>query len=300
MSKSKGNVILPEEVSKKYGIDSARLFLVSQASPDKDTSWSDRGTEGSYRFIIKLLNFADNFKEQKSSPKLVSKIQKTIRNVTEYIENMKYNLAVIEMRELYSEFERGISKQDFETYIKLLAPFAPHVAEEIWEKLGHDNIIVKEKWPSYREELIDEKSEYLDELIENLKDDIRSVITLTKIEPKKIKVIISDAWKYEFMNLYKKIIKETRDIKEITQKVMQTDLRTKGQEITKLIPLFLKDESKLTKKEITQREEIENIKENIELIKDEFKCEIEVECADNSNEAKAKKAMPGKPAVLVE
>lgn len=300
MSKSKGNVVLPETVSKKYGIDSARLFLVSQASPDKDINWSDKGTEGSHKFINKLLRFADEFKEQESSPKLISKIQKTIRNVTEYTENMKYNLAVIELREIYTEFDKGISKEDFETYTKLLAPFTPHIAEEIWSKLGHETLIAKETWPKYNAELINEKSEYLDELIDNLKDDIRSVIDLTKIKPKKIKLVISSEWKYEFTKTYKEIIKETRNMKDIMQRIMQTDLKKHGQDITKLIPALLKDESKLTKKEITQTEEIQNINENIENIKQEFNSEITIERADESNESKANKAMPGKPAVIIQ
>jgi leucyl-tRNA synthetase len=300
MSKSKGNVVLPEEVSKKYGIDSARLFLVSQASPDKDIAWSDTGAEGSYRFVNRLIRFAESFEEKESSPKFVSKLHKTIRDVTRYIENMKYNLAVIEIRELFSEFDKGVSRNDFETYIKLLAPFIPHVAEEIWSNLGKSDFISLSNWPSFDESLIDEKSEYMDSLIHDLKDDIRSVIKLTSISPKKIKIIVSSSWKYDFMKLYKELVKETRDPKEIIKGVMSSDLKKHGKDVMKLIPLFLKDESKLTLYDLSLNEELKNIEENVDLLKDEFKSSVILEKADDSKEQKADKALPGKPAIVVE
>ncbi|MCC7575129.1 leucine--tRNA ligase [Candidatus Woesearchaeota archaeon] len=300
MSKSKGNVVLPETVSDKYGIDSARLFLVSQASPDKDIAWSDTGAEGSFRFVNKLLRFSDSFRENSTSSKVVSKIHKTVRNVTSYIENMKYNLAVIELRELFSEFDKGLSKKDFEVYIKLLSPFMPHIAEELWSRLGNKTLVSVESWPVFDESLIDEKSEYLDDLILDLREDIRSVIKLIGISPKKIRVIVSSEWKYDFIKLYKSIIKETRDSKEIIKRVMSTDLKNHSKDVMKLIPLFLKDESKLTREDISLVEELKNIEENMNLVKDEFGCEVLVEKADDSKEQKADKALPGKPAILVE
>jgi leucyl-tRNA synthetase len=299
MSKSKGNVVLPEEVSKKYGIDSARLFLVSQASPDKDIAWSDTGTEGSFRFVNKLLRFSQNFKDEESSTKIKSKLHKTIRNVTNYIENLKYNLAVIELREFFSEID-NISKEDFETYIKLISPFVPHIAEEIWSMLGNKEFVSLAEWPSFDESLIDEKAEYFDELVDNLRSDILSVIKLTNIVPKKITVIVSSDWKYEFMNLYKETIKETRVSGEIIKKIMSTDLKVHSKDIIKLIPMFLKDESKLTKQTITQTEELKNINDNVELLKKEFKSSVILEKADDSKEQKADKALPGKPAIVVE
>jgi len=135
MSKSRGNVILPEAVSKQYGIDTARLFLVSIASPDKDTEWSDKGVEGSLRFINKIFDYFDNVKFGKTSKIFESKLHKTIKEVADSIEAFKYNIAIIKIRELFESREEEINKKDLEIFVKLLAPFCPHITEELWQLL---------------------------------------------------------------------------------------------------------------------------------------------------------------------
>ncbi|MCF7872069.1 HAD-IA family hydrolase [Candidatus Woesearchaeota archaeon] len=304
MSKSKGNIILPETVSEKFGLDSARMFLVSQASPDKDINWSDKGAEGSQRFLNKIINFIENYKETKTqietNSKVKNKLHATIKNVTENIENMKYNIAIIQIRELFEHLEKGISKTDLECYIKLLAPFCPHTAEELWEKLGNKKLISLEKWPKHNEDLIDEKLDYLDESIDNLKEDLRQLLKLLgKENPEKIKIILSQKWKYEFIKLFKETIKETRNPKDIISKVMKTELKKNGKDIMKLIPAFLKDESKIPKQTINLEEELKNLKDNKENLEKEFNCTIELELGDKSKENKAGNAIPGKPAIII-
>ncbi|MCF7865877.1 HAD-IA family hydrolase [Candidatus Woesearchaeota archaeon] len=300
MSKSKGNVILPEVVSEKFGLDSARMFLVSQASPDKDINWSDTGTEGSQRFLNKLYSFITNFKESKTNPKVKSKLYATIKNVENNIENLKYNLAIIQIRELFDHLDKGISKEDLESYLKLLAPFCPHVTEELWELIGNKNFLSLETWPKYDEKLINEKLDYLDETIDNLKEDIRDVLKLIKVEnPKEIKLIISNSWKYEFVKMFKETIQNTRNPKDIISNIMQTDLKKYSKDIMKMIPAFLKDESKLPKEIINLDDEFKNLDENLENLKSEFNCNILIEKADESKEQKANNAIPGKPAILV-
>jgi leucyl-tRNA synthetase len=90
MSKSKGNVVMPEVVSDKYGIDTARFFLCSLASPDKDIDWSDNGIQGSLRFIRKIYGLLDNIKFGKDSSELLEKLNKSIKNISEQIENLEY------------------------------------------------------------------------------------------------------------------------------------------------------------------------------------------------------------------
>ncbi|MFH1608263.1 MAG: class I tRNA ligase family protein, partial [archaeon] len=187
MSKSKGNVILPEVVSEKYGIDTARFFLMSLAAPDKPRDWSDKGVQGSLKFINKVIDYFDNVKIGKSDERTESKLNKTIKDVTEYIENFKYNLAVIKLRELFNFLPSKTSKDVLEKSLKLLHPFCPHITEELWEKIGNKNFITLEKWPVVDEKKINEKFEKEEEAIEKLGSDINY---LKKLTGKKGKVYV--------------------------------------------------------------------------------------------------------------
>ncbi len=195
MSKSKGNVVLPEEVSEKYGIDSARLFLVSLASPDKDIEWSEQGIQGSLRFVNKIIEYFENAKISKSSNKIESKINQAIKEITEDIENFKYNLAVIKLRAVFEaiEQEKEISKKDAEVFLKLLSPFCPHIAEELWSKLGNKQFISLADWPVADEKKIDKKFEIQDTAVEKLKEDINNILKILENrnelkEKKKIRI----------------------------------------------------------------------------------------------------------------
>jgi len=182
MSKSKGNVVLPEEVSKRYGIDTARLFLISQASPDKDTQWSEKGIEGSLRIVNRIFNFfsnSKNLKSEKSSPKIESKLNKTIKEVTEDIENFRYNLAVIKIRGLFEVIEQEkISKKDAKSFLKMLHPICVHITEELWHKLGNKDFISLSTWPEADENKIDENLEKQEAQKDKLITDIKSIIKI--------------------------------------------------------------------------------------------------------------------------
>ena len=190
MSKSKGNVILPEIVSKKYGIDTARFFLMSLAAPDKPRDWSDKGVQGSLKFINKIMGYFDKVKIGKSGERIESKLNKTIKEVTEQIENFKYNLAVIKIRELFNSLGGEESKDVLEKSLKLLHVFCPHITEELWAKLGNKKFISLEKWPVCDAKKINEKFEKEDEVVGKLKADIVQVKKLTGKEDAKVYVYV--------------------------------------------------------------------------------------------------------------
>ena len=190
MSKSRGNVILPQEVSKKYGIDTARLFLVSVASPNKDTQWSDKGIEGMYKFTKKVYSFFNKMKFSKSSmssKRLESRINKTIKEITKEIENFDYNLAVIRLRQLFEliENEKEISKKDVESFLKLLSVFAPHISEELWQSIGNKTLISLEKWSIADDKKIDSKLEESDKLINQTVNDVLNILNIIKEREKR-------------------------------------------------------------------------------------------------------------------
>ncbi len=185
MSKSLGNVELPEKVSEKYGIDTARLFLISIASPDNDINWNEKGIEGSLKFIKKVIAYFEKVKIGKADAKTESKLNKIIRNTTNQIQKFKYNLAIIQIRELFNSLPDETSKDVLGKALKLLHPFCPHITEELWNKLGNKSFISLEKWPEVNEKKIDENLEKEEEAIGKLVGDINYVKGLIKSEIKK-------------------------------------------------------------------------------------------------------------------
>ncbi|MBI2044575.1 leucine--tRNA ligase [Candidatus Pacearchaeota archaeon] len=177
MSKSRGNVVLPEEISGKYGIDTARIFLMSMAFPDKDIQWSDSGIEGSYRFVKKFSEGVLSLKLGKSSNRLESKVNKTIKNVTEDIMEFRYNIAIIKLRQLYYFIEQSVevSRKDLESFLKMLSIYAPHICEELWRKLENKKLISLADWPFADEGKIDANFEREEELVESLVNDLNNV-----------------------------------------------------------------------------------------------------------------------------
>lgn len=181
MSKSRGNVVDPLEISRKYSADSLRMFLVSMSSPDKDSIWNGSGLESVHKFLVKLSYYLEEVSFGKSDEKVESKVNKAIRGIGNDIENLNYNLAIIKLRELFDYLNgKEISKKDFENCLKILAPFCPHIADEFWSKNGGKGYIIDSSWPEYDENKINEKYEQIEKAVDKTVSDIVSVLKLIK------------------------------------------------------------------------------------------------------------------------
>ena len=143
MSKSKGNIIEPLKTMKKYGVDTTRFFMMSEASPDKGFNWSEKGIQGSLRFINKIFDTFKKLKFGKDSEDFLFKLNNSIKNINLQMETLDYRKSTIELRQLFDIIaeQKEISKESFEKALKLLSPFCPHITEELWEKLGHKDFI---------------------------------------------------------------------------------------------------------------------------------------------------------------
>jgi leucyl-tRNA synthetase len=190
MAKSLGNAIDPIKVAEKFGVDSLRFFIVSVAGPDKDFNWSTNGIEGIFKFIKKVMNYFERVKIGKADEKIESKLNKVIMNVSDYIENLKYNLAVIEIRDLFDSLPEETSKEILEKSLKLLHPFCPHITEENWKKIGNKSFISLEKWPIADESKINKKFEIQEDAIKKLKSDIEQIKKITGKTEAKIYVYV--------------------------------------------------------------------------------------------------------------
>jgi len=288
MSKSYNNVIDPLTVIKGNSADALRLFLVSVANPDKDFSWDTRGLESNHRFILKIYDQFNDLKIGKSSKKTEHRINNAIKKVTKYIEEIKYNLAVIEIKKLFNTLESEISKKDYASAIKLLSPFCPHIAEEMWEKMGNKELLSTDTWPRYDEKKINIELDAEDELILNTIKDIQNISKFVKTKPKKVIISVSEKWKYTAIKKIKKEMETDFEISRIIKKVMDKD---HAKEISKLVPQFIKNPKKLPEILLSQEIELNALKKNIKEFENKFNLEIEIKPNDP-------KAMPGKPAIL--
>ncbi|MBT7706180.1 leucine--tRNA ligase [archaeon] len=201
MSKSKGNVIEPLKTMAKYGVDTTRYFLVSVAAADKGFNWTDKGIQGSSRFIRKLTETIDKIHIGKDSSELSVKINTTIKNVTEQIEKLEYRKSTISLKELFDLIaEKGeASKGTLESSLKLLSPFCPHIAEELYERLGNKEFISNSSWPIVDESKLKNKKhddgnltektiERLKPLIEKFPDTVKVYLYVMPFEKTKISI----------------------------------------------------------------------------------------------------------------
>ena len=169
MSKSKGNVVDPDEQVERVGSDTVKMYLafIGPYNEVGQYPWDIGGIVGIKRFLEKIwrISLGEISKKQQlstSSSKIEAFLHKTIKKVSEDIENYKFNTAISTMMIFLNELESshaqgyGVTKKNFETFLKLLAPFAPHMTEELWHKLGHKNSIHLEKWPEFDESKIKE------------------------------------------------------------------------------------------------------------------------------------------------
>jgi leucyl-tRNA synthetase len=189
MSKSAGNVVYQTDISNKYGIDTARLFLMSVSSPDKQMEWNDEGVEGSFRFIRKISDYFDNVKIGGTDNKTESRLNKTIKIVTKQIEDFDYNLAIINIRSLFGSLPLETSKSVLENSLKLLHPFCPHITEELWNKMGNKTFISLSDWPVADEKKIDENLEKQEKEIDNVINDVNNVKRILNIPKPKFTMI---------------------------------------------------------------------------------------------------------------
>ena len=153
MSKSRGNVVNPNDVIAQYGADTMRMYIMFIGDFEKAAAWSDNAVKGCKRFLDRIWNLA----EQAAPGEAYSKdnealIHKTIKKVSDDIENMKFNTAIAALMTLTNQFyDKGVNKAEFKTLLQMLSPFAPHMADELWEQFGFEGFASTSQWPVYDE-----------------------------------------------------------------------------------------------------------------------------------------------------
>ena len=161
MSKSRGNVINPDDVVKNFGADTLRLYEMFLGPFDQSASWSTDGIVGPRRFIERVFRMQEKVGDNgdtDSEKRIMSVLHKTLKKIDSDIESLGFNTAVSALMMCSNELEKEqvITKTNFEFFLKLLAPFVPHVVEELWESLGNQGSIHSAAWPTYDESMVNQ------------------------------------------------------------------------------------------------------------------------------------------------
>ena len=179
MSKSRGNIVDPDSMIKKYGADTLRLFILFAAPPETELEWDDRGIEGAFKFLNRVWRIQNNFpaknsggqagsrpitgkawrEKDKAGPALIRAMHKTIKKVTEDIQDFKFNTAIASLMELVNTiYQSDTDKEVFSNLIIMLGPFVPHFSEEAWQMMGNQESIFKTPWPKYDPHMLVEET----------------------------------------------------------------------------------------------------------------------------------------------
>ncbi len=163
MSKSRGNVIDPDDLVEEYGADAVRMYLCFMGEYSQGGPWNSKGITGIKRFLDRIYEKISNLKSQISKPQIKNQnldqlLHRTIKKVGEDIENFRFNTAISALMILWNKLKnQNLAKDTAEMFLKLLSPLAPHFVEELWSKLGNKKSIHLESWPKYNPGLVEEE-----------------------------------------------------------------------------------------------------------------------------------------------
>jgi len=316
MSKSLGNVVDPNVLIDKYGADTSRLFILFWANPEKEMEWSDKGVDFTWNFINKifrlLLEKPTEFRtnETLDDKFILYHLHKTIRDVTQSIETLQLRDAsnnIIQFIDIIRKYlsqpvRQDIFKELIEKTTLLLTPFTPHLCEEIWERLNHQDFISLEKWPLYNEQYITPKIEYEWNLLQDLIESINNILKVIQLEKiQQIKLIVAQNWKFSLFQIISEEFNKGTPRPEIMKKVMRTDLRKYGKEINLILENIYKSAKILPAILLNQDEELEFYEAIKETIENKFSAYVQImKEEDASSDKKAGRAIPGKPGITIE
>ncbi len=327
MSKSKGNFIPMAEIPRRYGADLYRLYISQIGDLQSIVDWKEKDVNTARRRLNRLIRIfsdtskipdtpLDEIKLSMASRWILSKINTTIRDATESLENFRFRSYILQtFFQLLNHVEfylRRVKKSSSERnpvlryivsiWIKLLTPVMPHLCEEIWERLGSISFVSLENWPIPDEKFIDENIEKAMEVVTQTINDIKEIKGLLK--DKKIgtvHIFVSPDWKY---NAFKKLIKANAPptVKDLMPILMKdAKLKKRGKEINELVQAIAKAGGYWTFVDKSTEKNV--LTENRDLIQAETGLTVEIQDGDKPKkdpENRAAKALPGRPALFLE
>jgi leucyl-tRNA synthetase len=312
MSKSKGNVVSPQAIVSEYGADTARLFMMQAAQPERDFDWSEQGVQSAYAFLARLSELVESYAagEIETTDEggpiadyLDSETEAAVVVATEEYDELVFNTAVRGAQSLvgtlrqYREyaavhgetFERALS-----VAVRLLAPVAPHICEELWETLGGDGFVVDSAWPEADADR--ETVEKRRRLVENTREDVRQIVDVAGIDdPERIDIVVTPAWKHEALN-----VAIDSDAPNVIGELMQRDDIKRHGDAAASYGQTLQENREALQRTLDPEAELDALEAAAWLIEREFDAEVRVLAAAEAPDDVAKEAEPSRPAIDIE
>ena len=327
MSKSKGNVVSPQRIVEEYGADTARLFMMQAAQPERDFDWSEEGVRSTHRFLTRLRDAVERYATAKPSDEGDHDLTDNGDSVTdhsptddrgptdEYVaaevdaavaiagaeyDDLTFNVALREAQDLvgtlrgyreYADPHPTVYERGLDAAVRLLAPVAPHLAEELWERLGRDGFVVDADWPtaSVDRETVERRRR----LVENTREDVRDIVDVAGIDdPERIDVVVAPDWKYDALEL---AIESDAD-NLIGELMGESHIREQG-DAAAAYGKDLQANREALQRTLTGDEEYAALQSAEWLIEREFDAAVVVKRADDAADDVTRKAEPGRPAI---
>ena len=313
MSKRFGNVKRLADLVAEHGADICRLNLAGANENMDDADWREEGVEAFNQRISQIVKTVESSRRAKRESRwladdyIVSRMQRIIERTTEACEETKFRSAIQSAtfestNELKWYIDRcggvencnhKVLSEVLSTIVRLNAPFMPHVAEEIWESMGHDEMIATSDWPKADERLVNEKSELGESIVAKTLADVREIQKISGIkEPKGVTIIVAPQWKFD---VYKIVMENKReDFKKVLSMVKE-----KNESTVKYIQMLQKKANELPEIIVQRNDQIKLLNEAEKFMIQQLGMKVTIEDAESSKLEKARNADVGKPAIVL-
>jgi leucyl-tRNA synthetase len=309
MSKSKGNVVSPQAIVEEYGADTARLFMMQAAQPERDFDWSEQGVASANAFLTRLKEVVEDYAagdvettdgRDSIAGYVENEIEAAAVIAAEEYDELVFNTAVREAQSLVGTlrqyrddtavhaetFERGLS-----VALRLLSPVAPHLCEALWETLGYDGFLVEAVWPDADADR--DTVEKRRQLVENTREDIRQIIDVADIDdPERIDIVVTPGWKHEALN-----VAIDSDAPNVIGELMERDSIKRHGEAAADYGQELQENRQALQATLDPETELDALRSAAWLVEREFETEVRVLPAEEAPGDVAAKAEPSRPAI---
>ncbi len=306
MSTSDGNVVSPQE----YGAETTRLFVLSAAHPEQDFEWTANDVGAAYDLQQTLYGMATEFvqslsvraKRRDHDAYVDREIDRTIVTAGEEYERFRFHRAFSEIQRLlgvlrrYREYDtphEGVYRRGLRTLSALLAPMAPHLGEELWNKVGDDGLVVEADWPDPLEAVDDPRVER--RLVETTREDVRDIVDVVDIDdPERIELVVAEEWKYRVYDL----LKTSEPDADVVSMALEDDAVDADEEAVADFTAGLLDRREGLDPVVDADRELETLERARWLLEDEFGAAVTVSRRPTGDDLTGK-ARPGKPAIHI-